>query len=160
MVIESGRDTKSFLLKNLWKPWKTLAPIDADAYERGYDRYRKHRKKVKLMRLIDADEFIEYCRKGLKDMSAIPYYKDDIKAMTEVTKSFVEDIEEQPTVDAAPVVHAHWIPEYLLCNPRTGKAYRYNCSKCGKGVYSPRQLSVSELGYDFCPHCGAKMDEY
>jgi hypothetical protein len=38
MVIESGRDTKSFLLKNLWKPWKTLAPIDADAYERGYDR--------------------------------------------------------------------------------------------------------------------------
>lgn len=101
------------------------------------------------MRLIDADEFIEYCRKGLKDMSAVPYYKDSIKAMIEATKGFIDDIEEQPTIDAAPVVHAHWI--YRGYTFPDGQ-YR-KCSAC-KGL-----IKVVANDGKFCGHCGAKMEE-
>lgn len=51
--------------------------------------------------------------------------------------------EELPAVDAAPVVHGHWID--------TGSGQE--CSVCGEVQY----------GYDsgrfYCPNCGAKMDE-
>ena len=52
-----------------------------------------------------------------------------------------------PTVDAAPVVHGHWIApnadpiDMMFMNPK--------CSKCGFE-------SADHLNY--CPHCGAKMD--
>ena len=65
-------------------------------------------------------------------------------------------IEKEPGEDVTPVVHAHWIPQYP--NKRTGKAYSYECSKCKRTVYSSRQVSVDEMRYDFCPHCGAIMD--
>jgi DNA-directed RNA polymerase subunit RPC12/RpoP len=55
-----------------------------------------------------------------------------------------------------PVVHAHWVTPYA--NKRTGKAYTFVCSNCEKAVFTPRQLSIEELGYAFCPHCGAKME--
>lgn len=120
------------------------------------------------MRLIDADEFIEYCRKGLKDMSAVPYCKDSIKAMIEVTKGFIDDIEEQPTIDTAPVVHAHW---KLDPNGMDWGIPAWTCSHCGgrndmipsfiftkHGGYVPKNPNVF-YGSDYCPCCGAKMDE-
>lgn len=66
-------------------------------------------------------------------------------------------IENEPGEDVTPVVHAHWIPEYP--NKRTGKAYWHKCSECGRSVFDNRQVSIDEMGYAFCPHCGAKMDE-
>ena len=66
-------------------------------------------------------------------------------------------IDNAKTLDCVPVVHAHWISE--CPNKRTGKAYRHTCSECGKTVYDERQVSVDEMEYYFCPHCGAKMDE-
>lgn len=52
-------------------------------------------------------------------------------------------IKTEPTVDVAPVTHAHWIdvPQGYL-----------KCSECGKGY-----LLMSAINY--CPFCGAKMDE-
>lgn len=61
----------------------------------------------------------------------------------------------QPEKMAA-TVHARWIPKYP--NKRTGKAYMHTCSECGRSVYNSRQVSIDEMGYAFCPHCGAKMD--
>ena len=66
-------------------------------------------------------------------------------------------IETEPGKDVNPVVHAHWIPEYP--NKRTGKAYWHKCSECGRSVFDNRQVSIDEMGYNFCPYCGAKMIE-
>lgn len=53
-------------------------------------------------------------------------------------------IDETPTADVAPVVHAHWMGGGGLCSPY--------CSNCKK--YSPRGER-----FNYCPNCGAKMDE-
>lgn len=55
-----------------------------------------------------------------------------------------------------PAVHAHWFT--LDPNRRTGKAYKFACSNCERVVFTSRQKSINELGYVFCPHCGAKME--
>lgn len=52
-------------------------------------------------------------------------------------------IAEAPAEDVAPVVHGKWIKQYR------GQVNSI-CSVCGK--------EVGRLT-DFCPHCGAKMDE-
>lgn len=67
------------------------------------------------------------------------------------------EIENEPSEDVAPVVHAHWVPQHP--NNRTGKAYTFVCSNCKKFAIRSRQASIDELGYVFCPHCAAKMDE-
>ncbi len=57
------------------------------------------------------------------------------------------DIESAPTVEAAPVVHAHW--EYIGADKR-GRAGIWKCSN--RSCLYPYKT-------DYCPHCGAKMDE-
>lgn len=53
--------------------------------------------------------------------------------------AFVEDINEQPTIDAEPVRHGKWVIEDgHVC-----------CSECGE---------ISKE-YNYCPHCGARMDK-
>lgn len=110
------------------------------------------------MRLIDANRIMETV-KALENKDG--EYADSFTNMAgnrSIELSRLEDyIENAPTVDADPAVHAHWIPEYP--NKRTGKAYSHKCSVCRKTVYNNWQVSVDELGYVFCPHCGAKMDE-
>lgn len=55
----------------------------------------------------------------------------------------MQAVRNVPAVDAAPVVHAHWIVKGA--NPSHG-----TCSHCeGKGNWRN----------PFCPNCGAKMDE-
>ena len=66
-------------------------------------------------------------------------------------------IEKEPGEDVKPVAHAHWIPESP--NKYTRKAYKHTCSECGRAVFDGRQVSMEEIGYYFCPHCGAKMEE-
>ena len=56
----------------------------------------------------------------------------------------LQSISDMPTADVAPVIHAHWI-RYPDCGVT-------KCSNCG--------WSIEECwDSDYCPHCGAKMDE-
>lgn len=79
-------------------------------------------------------------------------YIDAEKAFNSVDTSVINSqyaisiIKSAPTEDVAPVVHAHW--EHKLV-PRLGYPVPI-CSHCGE---SRRETS------DFCPDCGAKMDE-
>ena len=58
-------------------------------------------------------------------------------------------IEKAPTVDAAPVVHGHFVHD----GPRfAGGVDWWHCSNCGK------LASGVETRFDYCPFCGARMD--
>ena len=54
-------------------------------------------------------------------------------------------IAEAPTIEAKPVVHAHWKP----------KSYYYICSNCGEDAFWDLD---DDLSYLYCPFCGAQMD--
>ena len=56
----------------------------------------------------------------------------------------LQSISDMPAADVAPVIHAHWI-RYPDCGVT-------KCSNCG--------WSIEECwDSDYCPHCGAQMDE-
>ena len=70
--------------------------------------------------------------------------------------AFWETINEQPTIDAEPVKHAHWIPD----ERETGEGSNtYKCSACGE-IQMLIEGTPNENGWKYCPHCGAKMVEY
>ena len=83
-----------------------------------------------IMRLIDADALIE-------------------EALTEGAYGYVDalQIAIAPTVDAVPARHGHWEtnsdkPDTLICS----------VCKCGFDMWKHDP-------HNFCPNCGAKMDE-
>ena len=58
------------------------------------------------------------------------------------------DISVLPTLDAAPVAHAHWIKTF----GNDGFVSMLRCSKCGNAENS------TYIPGNFCWFCGAKMD--
>lgn len=59
------------------------------------------------------------------------------------------EVDAQPAADVAPVVHGHFVHD----GPRfAGGVDWWHCSSCG------RLVSGVETRFDYCPHCGAKMD--
>ena len=91
-----------------------------------------------MSRYIDADmiTYQNYIRvDGCCSAETEPY----------VTKNFIDDMPEE---DVAPVVHGKWImnsdyPDTLIC------------SKCD----SKYDVIWIDCGSNYCPHCGAKMEE-
>lgn len=75
------------------------------------------------MRLIDADKLY------------LPY--EEIASRMSVHYA--------PTVDAVPVVHAHWIKN-------SGDSYTVKCSNCKS------ERILADSWFEYCPKCGAKMD--
>lgn len=63
-------------------------------------------------------------------------------------------IKEAEVKDVAPVVHAHWEYRYDTGIYQT----EFLCSRC-KGLIETYSCTVDEVEYEYCPHCGAKMDE-
>ena len=61
-------------------------------------------------------------------------------------------IDEQHTVDAVEVVHGRW-DKYI--DDDGDKASR--CTACGWNI-TYEDCTLEELGYNYCPNCGAKMD--
>lgn len=58
-----------------------------------------------------------------------------------------EAIKNEPTVDAAPVVHGRWVFD--------AESYEWNCSECHDW---PIDGSADDERTYYCPNCGAKMD--
>lgn len=84
------------------------------------------------MRLIDADK---------ADVNYInTYYSDHCR-----TDDVQEWLDEQPTIEAKPVVHGEW--DFI-------GDYDCRCSVCGEEYC----IGPNE-DYNFCPNCGADMRE-
>lgn len=96
------------------------------------------------MRLIDADELIEEFKKWLPKEGS-EWLQCDIHPLENLSVSAILTIEEQPTVEAVPVVHGGWVNEYIN---RYGHPC-HCCSVCG--------FHASYQDKNFCPECGADM---
>lgn len=87
------------------------------------------------MRLIDANALIENLR------------KDPLFGLVE-RYGLTGVIEAQPTIEAKPVRHKHWI-----YGENKWGFDGYRCSGCRK------HYAVDDVSdYHYCPNCGAKMD--
>lgn len=65
---------------------------------------------------------------------------------------FIDDIENVPTADVAPVRHGRWIVE-------KGSGEYAVCSECkGKSGTQWDGVEPIPLMTRYCPHCGARMD--
>lgn len=59
----------------------------------------------------------------------------------------IKVVSERPTADVKPIVHAHWI---------RGMFADMICSNCNFPLVI-YDKTINKV--DYCPHCGAKMDE-
>lgn len=79
-----------------------------------------------------------------------------VKTMRYVPKDAVLDVacmvNRAPTIEAKPVVRAHW----EKVNPEKGVEARAKCSHCK--VWAGYWDETMEE-FDYCPYCGAQMDE-
>lgn len=64
-----------------------------------------------------------------------------------------EQIDEIPTADVAPVVHAKWVG---LAYDFLGGKFVYACSRCDRQIKIYHREDFKDFPY--C-HCGAKMDK-
>ena len=56
-------------------------------------------------------------------------------------------IDEMPAADVAPVRHGYWVKE------NRDVLIHWRCSSCKECYF------LEEPNAEYCPHCGAKMDE-
>lgn len=88
------------------------------------------------MRLIDADELKE----SVKRFTSV-FVKYDWREICEM-------LNDAPTVD--PIKHGHWV----------NKGFEpVRCSVCGITVDAINGIPWAIKSFNYCPHCGAKMDE-
>ena len=78
--------------------------------------------------------------------------KNDIATSTEPfnTGSVFRAINRQIAADVAPVVHAHWTG--------SNRTYCSHCERSYMDVADADSWESSDIP-DFCPYCGAQMDE-
>ena len=96
------------------------------------------------MKLIDADALYDIVIDSIKPMTT----NEAI-----ILQDFVALLEDAPTVDAEPVKHGHW---------NEAKDGTLWCSVCiSTGPYDEDSWGyvLNAPHYDYCPNCGAKMDE-
>ena len=81
------------------------------------------------------------------------------KDFSEIIELADKALEQEPcTVDAKPIVHAHWI-EGQTDNPNI---HNILCSCCFEGYPSKGHANsqYTKKKFKWCPDCGAKMDEW
>lgn len=75
-------------------------------------------------------------------------------ASLEVIEKIMDMIKEAPTIDAEPVRHGKWTRDY---ESSWGDS-RFMCSVCHCKESVPTCNGEPSI-WDYCPNCGAKMDE-
>ena len=93
--------------------------------------------------MIDADVFVrEYC-------DCCSAKKEGCNPTDDPVCGAIELLNEQPTVDAVPVVHGRW-------EKRTDVVGFVRCSNCRDcNIYDDW---ADGKKWNYCPTCGAKMD--
>lgn len=86
-----------------------------------------------MPRYIDVDKAYDLARTDI-------HYSDFGRSMADLT-SLRELLDDTPTADVVPVVHAHWI--------RTNSG-KWRCSRCRGRHDRPKR---------YCGECGARMNE-
>lgn len=95
------------------------------------------------MRLKDAEAFLDFL-----------CIEEKIMEGEEITFDYVRSlIVSAPTIEAKPVVHAHWEEHREFYEDEGFEGYYYSCSNCGGTLYGDVE------GFNFCHCCGAQMDE-
>ena len=103
------------------------------------------------MRAIDADALKEMFERYL----AAPHVNDRRSPLSYGIKMGIEGcisyLNNAPTLDVAPVVHGKWVfadDGYLRCSECTQKA----------PVVQPYDDEPTTTATNYCPYCGARMD--
>ena len=98
-------------------------------------------------RLIDADAMTNELIKGIEEDT-------DKSIQSSLAKSvcmlICKAIERQPTIDAEPVRHGKWRQTYLDHEAFGERPSIFYCSAC---------CACSNVKTNYCPNCGARMDE-
>lgn len=104
------------------------------------------------MRLIDADSLVRNIKKWEK---YIGNYEKEIPYNEDIYVSIMMTIEDEPTVDAVPIKHGHYVGE--ADGYANGELVydTWKCSECGC-VFEDEYEKPT---YNYCPNCGARMDE-
>lgn len=102
-----------------------------------------------MSRLIDAEHFEQMLIDLIDNGDHKNAYVHHAYKMRDIAiKECRKMLWEEPTVDAVPVVHGHWIKiggQYSIRNMK--------CSICGEEVFGDVDTEK------YCFNCGAKMDE-
>ena len=102
------------------------------------------------MRPIDADTVSTILTRIIEEQRKT-HHVDEVIGLMEART----EVNNAPTLDVKPTVHAHWIPY----ESETGEGSNtYKCSACGE-IQMLIDGTPKENGWNYCPHCGAKMDE-
>ncbi len=99
------------------------------------------------MRLIDAENAEKKFTQIATNVN--PHYKECILAMA----LYLRNEDDLPTVDAEPVRYGHWFKTY----DDEGEAWM--CSECCEEWGFDEGHPKDVYGCNYCPNCGAKMDE-
>ena len=102
------------------------------------------------MRLIDADSLVRNIKKWEK---YIGNYEKEIPYNEDIYVSIMMTIEDEPTVDAVPVRHGHYVGE--ADGYANGELVYdvWKCSECGCVFEDDYEKPT----YNYCPNCGADM---
>lgn len=92
------------------------------------------------MRLIDADKLIAKWKLVAKRYEGDSRYWET----GYILKEIIKDVENEPTIDAEPVKHGQWEWDGYVYD------MLWRCSECS---------CLNENDSDYCPNCGAKIDE-
>lgn len=106
-------------------------------------------------------KYIDIEKEITEMQQVVEFYKDTKTPEAETTsfafQAIIDKLKQIPAADVAPVIHAHWVdhmgkrflhaysPDYELVYDGG-----FNCSNCNH--------YEDKLGKNYCPNCGAKMD--
>jgi len=98
-----------------------------------------------MSKYIDADKAIEVC----------DWYEHEYIECEDYIRTIADDIRHLPAADVAEVKHGRWVLEtkvFPYIDPR------WTCSECGEETTETTGWGTRPR-YNYCPNCGARMDE-
>ena len=102
-----------------------------------------------MARYIDADKLIGWLNSSTADTWGKGLGKSWWAHSVKLKDNIIDGIEKMPTADVAEVKHGEWVQQL---NPYEDEIH---CSVCG-AVFNV--IDNCTETFDYCPHCGAKMD--